>query len=83
MADYYPPQQLAQKLDLDESIIANLEATGALRPTIKNGRKFFSSRQAYLLEAAVRLARKSKIGLEEAVMKLEGRWIAQTSSRAE
>ncbi len=83
MADYYPPEQLAQKLDLEESIIARLEAAGALQPTIKNGRKFFSSRQAYLLEAAVRLAHKSKIGLEEAVTRLECRWLAQTSSRCE
>lgn len=77
MADYYPPQQLAQKLDLDESTIARLEASGALQPTIKNGMKFFSSQQEYLLRAALRLSRENKIRLEEVFVRLECRWLAQ------
>jgi hypothetical protein len=77
MADFYPPHQFSQTLEIDESIVAKLEAKGVLQPTFKNGKKFFSSRQAYLLRAALRLARKDKIGLEEAFARLEGRWLAQ------
>ncbi len=82
MADYYPSQQLAQKLDLDESTIAKLEAHGVLQPTIKNGQRFFSSRQEFLLRAALRLSRKNKIGLEEAFAKVENRWLSQIEARA-
>ena len=81
MADYYPPQLLAQKLDLDESTVTKLEAKGLLQPTIKNGLKFFSSRQEYLLRAALRLAHKDKLGLEEAFTRLESRWLAQVAAR--
>ncbi len=77
MADYYPPHQFAKTLEIDESTIAKLEAKNVLQPTFKNGKKFFSSRQAYLLRAAIRLARKDKIGLEEAFARLESSWVAQ------
>jgi len=81
MADYYPPQLLAQKLDLDESTVTKLEAKGLLQPTIKNGQKFFSSRQVFLLRAALRVARKDKISLEEAFARVENRWLAQIKAR--
>ena len=79
MADYYTSQQLAQKLDIAEATIVELQAKGLLQPTLKNGKSFFSSRQAYCLRAAVRWARKDKIALQEAFAKVEERWLAQTS----
>jgi len=77
LADYYASRQLAQSVDVEESIITNLEAKGVLQPTVKNGKKFFSSRQAYLLRAALRLAHKDKIALEAAFVRLEERWLAE------
>lgn len=81
MANYYTTQQLAQKLGLDEAAIARLQAKGLLEPTVKDGRSFFSSRQAYHLRAALRLACKEKIDLEEALARVEDRWLAQSSAR--
>jgi len=80
MPDYYTPQQLARKLDIAESTIAELQTKGFLEPTIKDGRFYFSSRQAYRLHAAVRWACKDKIDLQEAVARVEKRWLAQTSA---
>jgi len=80
MADYYTSQQLAQKLGIAEAVIVEFQAKGLLQPTLKNGKPFFSSRQAYCLRAAVRWARKDKIDLQEAFAKVEERWLAQTSA---
>jgi DNA-binding transcriptional MerR regulator len=80
MPDYYTPQQLAQKLDIAESTITELQTKGLLQPTVKDGRSYFSSRQAYRLRAAVRWARKDKIDLQEAFARVEERWLAQVSA---
>ena len=80
MADYYTPGQLAQKLDIAEAAIAELEAKGLLQPIVRDGRKFFSSRQAYHLRAALRLARKQKLSLEEAFAHVEDRRLCQASA---
>lgn len=47
MADYYTPEQLAQKLGITESVLAELELNGLFQPKLKDGRRFFSSRQAH------------------------------------
>ena len=80
MADYYTPEQLAQKLGITEAAIAQIEAKGLLQPKVKDGRRFFSSRQAYHLRAALRLARKQKLSLEEAFARVEDRWLCQASA---
>jgi DNA-binding transcriptional MerR regulator len=80
MADYYTCQQLAQTLGLPEATITELQTKGLLQPTIKDGRSFFSARQAYCLRAAVRWARKDKIDLQVAFARAEERWLAQTSA---
>jgi DNA-binding transcriptional MerR regulator len=80
MPDYYTPQQLAQRLDIAESTIAELQTKGLLRPTVKDGRSYFSSRQAYRLRAAVRWASKDKIDLQEAFARVEERWLAQVNA---
>ena len=80
MPDYYTSLQLAQKLGITESTIAELQAKGLLQPTVKDGRAFFSSQQAHRLGAAVRWARKDKIDLQEAFACVEERWLAHTSA---
>lgn len=80
MADYYTVQQLAQVLGIAEATLAELQTKGLLQPTVKNGRSFFSSRQAHCLRAAIRWARKDKMDLQEAFAKVEERWLAQTSA---
>lgn len=80
MADYYTPQQLAQQLGVPETIIEELQTKGLLQPTVKDGRSFLSSQQAYRLSAAVRWARKSKIDLTEAFARVEKRWLAQSTA---
>ncbi len=80
MADYYTPQQLAQQLGIPEATIEELQTKGLLQPTVKDGRSFISSRQAYCLRAAIRWARKDKIDLPEAFARVEERWLAQVSA---
>lgn len=80
MADYYTVQQLAQVLGIAEATLAELQTKGLLQPTVKDGRFFFSSRQAHCLRAAIRWARKDKMDLQEAFAKVEERWLAQTSA---
>jgi DNA-binding transcriptional MerR regulator len=80
MADYYTVQQLAQVVGIAEVTLAELQTKGLLQPTVKDGRSFFSSRQAHCLRAATRCARKDKVGLQEAFAKVEERWLAQTSA---
>ncbi len=70
-------QRLAEKLDIGENIISALEAKALLQPRVKEGKKFFSSRQAYHLRAALRFARRDKISLEEALRRVEDRWLAE------
>lgn len=71
VADYYTAAQLSLKLGISETEIADLELKGLLQPTVKNGRRFFSSRQAYELRVAIRLARKQKLTLDKAFARIE------------
>ena len=80
MPDYYTSQQLAQALGIAETTIIELQKKGLLQPTVKDGRSFFSSRQAHCLRAAVRWARKGKIDLHVAFACVEERWLAHTSA---
>ena len=80
MADYYTPLQLAQVLGIAEDTIAELQTRGLLHPTIRDGKSYFSSQQAYRLRAAIRCTRKDKIDLQEALARVERRWLAQASA---
>ena len=80
MPDYYTPQQLAQTLGIAETTISELQKKDLLQPTVKDGRSFFSSRQAHCLRAAIRWARKDKIDLQEAFGRVEERWLAHMSA---
>jgi len=80
MPDFYTFQQLAQTLGIAEATITALQTKGLLQPTVKDGRFFFSSRQAHCLRAAPRWARKDKIDLQEAFARVEERWLAHTSA---
>lgn len=80
MPDYYTSQQLAQTLGIAEATITELQTKGSLQPTVKDGRAFFSSRQAHCLRAALRWARKDKMDLHEAFACVEQRWLAHTSA---
>ena len=71
MADYYTSAQLALKLGISEAQIAELESKGSLHPKLKDGRRFFSSRQAHDLQVALRLARKQRVSLEQAFARVE------------
>lgn len=79
MADYYTPAQLALKIGISETQIAELESNGSLHPKLKNGRRFFSSRQAHDLQVALRLARKQRVTLEQALARIEDLRLCQTS----
>lgn len=79
MADYYTPAQLALKFGISEAQIAELESNGFLHPKLKDGRRFFSSRQAHDLQVALRLARKQKVSLEQAFARVEDLRLCQTS----
>jgi len=80
MADYYNFQQLTQTLGISEARINELQEKGLLQPTIKNGRSFLSSQQAYRLRVAVRWANKNKIDLVEAFAKVEEHWVAHANT---
>ena len=72
MADYYTAAQLTMKIGISEAEIAELESSGLLHPRLKDGRRFFSSHQAYQLRVALQLARKQKLTLEKAFEGVEG-----------
>ena len=80
MPDYYTSQQLAQTLGIGEAAIAELQTKELLQPAVKDGRSFFSSRQAHCLRAAIRWARKDKIDLHEAFIRVEASWLAHTTA---
>jgi DNA-binding transcriptional MerR regulator len=71
VADYYNPQQLAQKLGIAEGVLSELESKGLLQPKVKRGMRFFPSRQAHDLRVALRLAEKRKMNLEKAFARVE------------
>jgi phage terminase Nu1 subunit (DNA packaging protein) len=80
MADYYNFQQLAQMFGIAEASITELQGKGFLQPTVKNGRSFLSSQQAYRLRVAIRWADKNKIDLLEAFERVEKRWLAHANT---
>ena len=82
MADYYTSEQLAQKLGITNTVLAELENSGLLQPKIKGGKRFFSSRQAHDLQVVLRLARKQKVSLQKAFARIEDLRLCQTSAIA-
>jgi hypothetical protein len=80
VADYYTLPQLALKLGISEAQVVELEARGFLDPKLKDGRRFFSSRQAHDLQVAVRLARKQRVRLEHALARVEQMRLRQAST---
>ena len=80
MADYYTPAQLALKLGISEAQIAQLESKGSLHPKLKDGRRFFSSRQVHDLQVALRLARKRRVSLEQTIVCVEEMRLCQASA---
>ena len=79
VADYYTPERLAQKLGISEGILAELETKGLLQPRFKGERRFFSCRQAYELQLALRLTRKKKLSLDQAFLRVEELRLRQAS----
>ncbi len=80
MADYYTLEQLSVKLCISEAEVEKLEARGFLQPIVKDGRRFYSARQAYRLRAALQLARKQKMDLEAAYMQVGARRLHHVSA---
>jgi DNA-binding transcriptional MerR regulator len=78
MADYYNFQQVVQMCGIAESTLEQLQSKGLLEPTVKRGRPFLSSQQVYRLRIAVHQASEEKIDLQEALARVEERWLAQT-----
>lgn len=80
MADYYTLRQLALKVGISETQIAELELNGLLRPKMKNGKRFFSSSQAHALKVALRLGRNLGVSLEQAFARVEEMRLCQAST---
>ena len=78
MADYYNFQQVVQLCGIAESTLEQLQSKGLLEPTVKRGRPFLSSQQVYRMRIAVHQASEGKIDLQEALARVEERWLAQT-----
>jgi DNA-binding transcriptional MerR regulator len=81
VADYYNPEQLAQKLGIAEDVLAELESKGLLQPKVNRGMRFFSSRQAHDLRVALRLAQKRKMNLEKAFARVEEEFLSSLRVR--
>jgi len=79
VADYYRLPQLAAKVGIDEAQIADLELSGLLLPKLKDGKRFFSARQAHDLQVALRIARKKRVSLELALARVEDMRLCQAS----
>ncbi|MCL4524718.1 MAG: hypothetical protein M1453_08100 [Acidobacteria bacterium] len=67
MADYYTIEQLAHKLSKAVPEISELLTKSSFSPCMKNGRNYYSARQVYQLQAALRLARKHRVSFDEAL----------------
>jgi DNA-binding transcriptional MerR regulator len=80
VADYYTPAQLALKLGISEAQIAQLESKGSLHPKLKDGRRFFSSRQVHDLQVALRLVHKQRVSLEQAFTRVEDMRVCRASA---
>ena len=80
MADYYNFEQVIQICGVPEVTLSELQRNGFLEPTVKRGRSFLSSQQVYRLRVAIRHAHKDKIDLQEALKRVEARWLAQTTA---
>ena len=78
MANYYNFQQVVQMCGIAESTLEQLQSKGLLETTVKRGRLFLSSQQVYRLRIAVHQASEEKIDLQEALARVEKRWLAQT-----
>jgi hypothetical protein len=77
MADFFTTEQLSLEVGLSESQIAHLVAQSLLQPVAKNGRHFHSAREVYRLRAAIKLAGKRKITLEDAMAQVSARPLYQ------
>ena len=77
MSDYYNLAQVSQICGIAESTITQLQSKGLLDTTVKRGMQFFPSQQVYRLRVAVEHANKEKIDLQEALAKVEERWLTQ------
>ena len=80
VADYYTLEQLALRLGISETRITELESKGFLHPKLKQGTRFFPSRQAHRLQAALRLTRKQSVSLELAFALVEEVRLCQEST---
>ena len=80
MADYYTLRQLTLKVGISEVQIAELESKGLLHPKLKNGKRFFSSRQAHALKVALQLGRKQGVSLGRALARVEEMRLCQAST---
>ena len=82
MADYYTPQQLAQKLGIAEATITELQSSGLIQPTVKDGRSFLS------FTASLPPTRRPSLGTQrqnrfEGSFRKSGRTLAGPEQRAE
>lgn len=73
MADYYSRAQLARKFGLSEQHLIALDEQGLFQPAVTRSQPFYSSQQAYLLRAAIHLAEKKKLPLEQALVEVKSR----------
>ena len=67
MADYYTMEQLAHKLGVAGPALSELLTKSSFSPRVKDGRNYYSARQVYQLQAALRLGRKHRVSFEEAL----------------
>jgi hypothetical protein len=80
MADYYTTEHLVVHLGVAESQIASLVSQHLLLPIMKNGRQFHPAREVYRLKAAIKLAGKRKISLEDAMTQVSARLLYQVEN---
>jgi DNA-binding transcriptional MerR regulator len=71
MPDYFLREHFAAKLGVTEVELAQFEAEGLLRPVIKNGRAYISSRDLYRLKAVLHFMRRDGLSLQEARRRLQ------------
>ena len=66
MPDYFLAEHLAAKLGLPLEQLADFEAQGVIRRTVKNGRTYYSSQDFYRLKGVLYFVRDKGLSVREA-----------------
>ncbi|MFB3915820.1 MAG: MerR family transcriptional regulator [Terriglobales bacterium] len=83
MPEFLLAAQFATKLNLMEEELSQFEEQGIIKPVLKNGRTYYSSRDFYRLKGVLHFMREKGLSMDEAQDRLDNwNWAPQTTAAA-